>query len=302
MRILVAGATGYVGRRLCTRFSESGFELWALSRDAQRAEDSGLGVERAIEWRPEAGPPPGAAFDGVSLVINLIGERISGIWTPAKRRAIRSSRELGTRNIVAGLAEASDRPEALISASAVGYYGDRADAELTEHSPPGDDFFAETCQAWEHEALNARQLGIRVACLRSAPLIGANSPMLRSVLPPFRLGLGGRMGSGRQLWPWLHIDDMIGAVEFILDRQLDGPINMVSPEAVTQKEFARSLGRVLRRPALFPVPAFALKFALGGLAPELLASRKVVPRKLLDSGYEFKFTDLESALQDAIGS
>ena len=302
MRMLLTGATGYIGRRLCSRFAENGWELWALSRDARRAQDSLDSVKRWFEWQPEAGPPPDAAFEGVATVINLIGERISGIWTPAKRRTLRSSRELGTRNLVAGLAAAQDRPRVLVSASAVGYYGDRADAELTEESPPGDNFFAETCQAWEHEALEARNLGVRVVHLRAAPVVGENSPFLRPMLPIFRLGVGGRMGSGRQWWPWVHVDDVVRAVEFILDRKIEGPVNLVAPEVVTQYDFAKALGRVLPRPAMVPIPAFALNLALGGLAVELLASRKAVPGKLLDSGYKFKFPDLESALRDATGT
>ena len=302
MRMLLTGATGYIGRRLCSRFAENGWELWALSRDARRAQDSLDSVKRWFEWQPEAGPPPDAAFEGVATVINLIGERISGIWTPAKRRTLRSSRELGTRNLVAGLAAAQDRPRVLVSASAVGYYGDRADAELTEESPPGDNFFAETCQAWEHEAREARNLGVRVVHLRAAPVVGENSPFLRPMLPIFRLGVGGRMGSGRQWWPWVHVDDVVRAVEFILDRKIEGPVNLVAPEVVTQYDFAKALGRVLPRPAMVPIPAFALNLALGGLAVELLASRKAVPGKLLDSGYEFKFPNLESALRDATGT
>jgi len=298
----VAGATGYIGRHLCNHFANKNFEVWALSRDQQQAHNKIANLTRSFEWQPEAGPPTANSLEDVDVVINMIGEPLTGIWTPGKRRAIKLSRQLGTRNLVAGIAAVKNRPKVLVSASAVGFYGDQGNTSLSEESAPGDTFLAEICTVWEDEARQAEELGLRVARLRLAPVIGRRSGLMKSVLPPFRVGLGGRIGSGQQWWPWLHIKDLVEAVDCILDREITGPVNMTAPGVVMQTDFAKALGLVLQRPTLTRIPAFAIAITLRGLADELLASRKVVPTKLQNAGYEFRFGNLMSALRDTVHS
>ncbi len=302
MRILITGATGFIGRRLCQRLDDDGHEVWALSRDPNRARAEVPALVQCHSWDPELAPPAVESFEGVEAVVHLAAERISGVWTPAKKRAIRSSRAVGTRNLVAGMAAAESKPIQLITMSAVGYYGSRSDEELAEDAAPGSDFLAETCAAWEREAQPAIDMGIPVAWLRMAPVLSKENAFLASMLLPYRLGLGGPIGTGRQWWPWIHVADSIEAIAFVLEHKLNGPINVVAPGIVTQGEFAKCLGRVLRRPAIIPFPAFALKLVLGGLAAEILSSKKVVPRRLSESGFEFQFPDLEPGLRNAIDS
>ena len=302
MRILITGATGFIGRRVCQRFHDDGHEVWGLSRDQNRARVEVPVLSGCHFWEPELGPPAAESFEGVEAVVHLAAERISGIWTAAKKRSIRSSRVVGTRNLVAGMAAAESKPIQLITMSAVGYYGSRSDEELAEDATPGSDFLAETCVAWEREAQPAEEMGVRVAWLRMAPVLSKENALLASMLLPYRLGLGGPIGSGRQWWPWVHMADSIEAFAFVLDRKLNGPINLAAPGIVTQAEFAKCLGRVLRRPAILPFPAFALRLVLGGLAAEILSSKMVVPSRLSESGFTFQFPDLELALRNAIDS
>jgi uncharacterized protein (TIGR01777 family) len=238
-----------------------------------------------------------------AAVVNLAGESLAeGRWTAARKRRLVSSRVELTDSIVKALALASPRPATLISASAVGYYGDRGAEPLTEQSTPGDDFLARLAVAWETAARAARQLGVRVVHLRSGAVLGRNGGALARMLPVFRLGLGGRIGSGRQYFPWIHLRDEVGVISTALeDVRFDGPVNVVAPDIVTNQEFTRALGRALRRPAAFAVPGFALKLALGELSGVLLGGQRVQPGRLLDLGHQYAFPQLEGALGDVVG-
>lgn len=299
MRVLITGATGLVGRRLGSALSEDGHDVWTLSRRPDARRPGPPTSSRVLRWSPYE-QPPAEAFDGVEAVVHLAGERVAGLWTPSKRRAIRESRELGTRNLVHALEDLKQRPRTLVSASAVGYYGDGGEQELTEESAPAGDFLGEVCQAWEREAGRAGTLGMRVSRLRFAPILSSEGGLLPAMLPAYRFGLGGRVGSGRQWWPWAHIDDVIGMIRFALEHALDGPFNVCAPGIVRQREFASALGRALGRPAFVPLPALVVKLLLGGFSTELLASRKVLPRATEAAGFRFRHPELGPALLDAI--
>ena len=301
MRVLVTGATGFVGHRLLAKLDSP----MVLSRKAAKAEAAlkEFGVE-AFDWDPLKGPPPQVAFEGIDAVIHLAGDPVaSGRWTKAKKARIRDSREIGTRNLVDGLAALPRKPAVLVSASAVGIYGDRGDEELTEASRPGSDFLAEVCLAWEREAIRAAEMGMRVATIRIGIVIGRGGGALAKMLTPFKLGLGSPLGSGRQYMPWIHIDDLVEMILFAVhEDSVIGPLNCVAPSPVTNREFTKTLGRVLKRPTFMPaVPGFVLKTMLGEFAEVLLASQRVVPQATLARGFAFRFRELEPALRDVLG-
>ncbi len=293
MKILITGATGFLGRRVCEVLSQAGHTIVALSRDPTKAKQRVPALTEAFRWEALA-----EALKSCDAVVHLAGETVAGRWTDEKKKAIRDSRVLGTRNLVESLTKLDSRPKVLISASAIGYYGDRGEETLTEDSPPGSDFLAQVCQAWESEAARAENFGIRVVRLRIGLVLGPGGGALQALMPIFKLGLGGPLGSGRQFWSWVHRDDVAGAILFALERDdLRGPINVTAPQPVRQREFAQILGHVLRRPAILPAPAFALKLILGEFASELLSSKKVLPQRLQQQGYQFRFAELEPALR-----
>lgn len=297
MRILLSGATGLIGRALCSSLAAGGHELHVLSRSPKKAKESLPAVREAFRWTSAQTPPP-QCYQGVDAIVHLAGESVVGRWTEAKKRAIVESRVDGTRNLIAGLREAADRPRALVSSSAVGYYGERGEEELTEASSPGDDFLANTSVAWEAEALKAEDLGVRVVTLRTGIVLAKEGGALGEMLLPAKLGLTGPLGSGRQWWSWIHRDDLIGLIRFAMERdELRGALNGTAPAPVRQKEFATVLGRVLSRPAFLPAPEFALKLILGGFAAELLSSKRVLPAAALEHGYSFAHPGLEGALR-----
>jgi uncharacterized protein (TIGR01777 family) len=295
MRALVTGATGFIGRRLVQLLEQP----VVLTRDPQRAQQTLGAAVRAYAWNPESGPPPAEAFRGVETLFHLAGDPVAeGRWTAEKKRRIRESRLRGTRNLVTALGTLNERPAVLVCASAVGYYGDRGEQVLEEASGPGGDFLAEVCRAWETEAGRARALGLRVATPRTGIVLGRGGGALARMLPPFRLGLGGPLGSGRHWMPWIHVDDVAGLyLHAAATPAVTGAINAVAPAPVTNREFTRILAGVLRRPAIFPVPAFALKLAFGEMAGILLASQRVVPRVAEQTGYTFRYPTLETALR-----
>lgn len=296
MKALITGATGFLGRRLAARFEKP----VVLSRNPERA-GTMLPEARTFAWNPEGEQAPAAAFRGVEVIFNLLGEPVSGRWTRVKKERIRESRILGTRHLVDTLLILEDPPSVLVSVSAVGYYGSRDEEKLTEETAPASDFLAKICTDWEVEARRATDAGIRVVSPRIGLVLGQGGALLK-LLPLFRAGLGGPLGSGRQFWPWVHTDDVVEILLHVAwTNRLSGPVNATAPGPVTNRDFTRELARVLHRPAFLPIPAPLLRLALGEFATALLASQRVVPEKLLQTGYEFRFTDLEKALKEVVG-
>jgi uncharacterized protein (TIGR01777 family) len=299
LKALITGATGLVGSRLLAEIEGA----VVFSRDPEAARTRLGDAASAFAWAPGAGPAPAEAFAGVDVVFHLAGEPIaSGRWTAAKKDRIRLSRVEGTRNLVAAMATLDDRPKVLVAASAVGYYGDRGDEELTEASSGGSDFLAEVCAAWEAESLKASDLGMRVVVARLGIVLAPDGGALGRMLGPFRKGLGGPLGNGRQWMPWVHIDDVAGLLLHAARTEaVSGPLNVVSPAPVPNKVFARALGSVLGKPAFFRAPRFGLRIAFGELSQVLLASQRVVPGVAAQSGYHFRYRELRPALEACIG-
>lgn len=303
-RVVVSGATGLIGRALVGALQARGDQVVALSRDEQKARRAlGEDVE-AFTWAdPLTTQPPEAALANADGVIHLLGEAISQRWSDEVKQRIRDSRELGTRNLVAGLNEVPEaqRPKVLISQSAVGYYGPHGDEPLTESSPPGADFLAGVVRAWESEAQAAEDIGMRVVVTRTGVVLDARGGALAKMLPPFKLGIGGPVGSGRQYVPWIHLSDEVGALLYALDHDTaSGPLNLTAPDPATNRDFSRALGRALGRPAVMPVPPVAIKLLYGEMAVIVLKGQRAVPERLRELGYRFQFTGLEAALRDAL--
>jgi uncharacterized protein (TIGR01777 family) len=293
-RILISGASGPIGAALLPALKASGVTVTRLVRQPGSGSDQ-------IAWDP-ARPLSPDAVSGFDAVIHLAGESIVGRWTDAKKQRIIDSRVQGTRHLAEASARASQRPRVFISASAVGFYGDRGDEILTENSSPGKGFAAEVCRQWEAASQPAAEAGIRTAQTRIGVVMSADGGALPKMLPPFRLGLGGRLGSGRQWQSWISISDVAGAIQHVLNNEsLSGPVNAVGPNPVTNAEFTRVLAAVLNRPAIFPVPEFAVKLLFGEMGAELfLGSQRVEPAKLVASGYRFQFPDLRLALKNIL--
>ncbi len=301
MNVTITGATGLIGTAIVNALLERGDAVTVLSRDPERAR-SALGDVEAHAWQPLQEPAPTAALSGRDAVVHLAGESVAQRWTDEARRAIRESREIGTRNLVAGIAAAEPRPAALVSASAVGYYGPRGDERVTEDAAPGDDFLAEVCVTWEREAAGAAEHGLRVAMLRTGVALDQQGGALAKMLPFFRLGIGGPVAGGRQYMPWIHADDIVGLyLAAVDDAGWEGPINACAPEPVTNREFSRALGRALHRPAFAPVPGLAVRALYGEMADIVTKGQRAVPARALERGYAFRHTDLEQALRDALG-
>lgn len=299
MKALLTGGTGFIGRHLVERLDKP----VVLTRSVEKAR-SILGEKAACAaWQPSKEPAPARAFEGVDVVLHLLGDSVGeGRWSSAKKKRIRDSRVLGTRNLVAGLRALASRPKVLVSASAVGFYGDRGDEPLDETSAPGGDFLAKVCVEWEAEARAAEELGMRVVCMRTGIALGGDGGALGKMALPFKLGAGGPVGSGKQWMPWIHIDDLVGLYLLAAQRSdLAGPVAGVAPEAVTNAQFSRTLGRVLRRPAFMPAPGFMLRIVIGEFTDALLSSQKVHPRMAHKAGYEFRYPALERALREIYG-
>ena len=289
-RILVSGVSGPIGAALRPSLQQTGYAVTRLVRGSAAGADQ-------IAWDP-AKPLAAEAVSGFEAVIHLAGEGIVGRWTEAKKQRIRDSRVQGTQHLAAALAKAAQRPRVLISGSAIGYYGDRGEEILQEESTPGHGFLAEVCREWEAAAQPAAAAGIRTVNIRIGLVLSAAGGALQKMLPPFKMGVGGIVGSGRQWWSWIEVHDLVGAIHHILKTDLlQGPVNLVAPKAVTNAEFTKTLAAVLHRPAIFPVPAFAARLAFGQMADELLlASQRVEPTKLVESGYPFQHAELGKAL------
>jgi len=294
MRVVISGSSGLVGSALIPVLTGGGHQVVRLVRSQPRDEVS------EVRWDPEAGDIDAARLKGMEAAVHLAGESIAaGRWTAAKKTRILESRVKGTRLLAESLAGLKQRPKVLVSASAVGYYGDRGAEALTEESGSGSAFLSEVCRQWEDATEPAAAAGIRVVNLRFGVMLSAIGGALPRLLTPFRLGVGGRLGSGKQYMAWIALDDAVEAIlHSIRTEALRGGVNAVAPQSVTNGEFTKTLGRVLGRPTVFPLPAFAARLAFGQMADELLlCSQRVEPAKLLASGYQFRFPDLEGALR-----
>jgi uncharacterized protein len=297
MKFLIAGASGLVGNALIPFLQSQGHEIVRLVRGKPASEDE-------LFWNPEKGELDATKLRGVDVIINLSGENVAGgRWTTARREAILSSRVNCTRTLVRAVETTRHRPFTFIGASAVGIYGNRGDERVNEESAHGSGFLADVCTAWENETAEAETLGLRAVALRAGVVLTPGGGALAKMLPAFRLGLGGPMGSGRQWMSWIAMDDLVGAIyHAVLDQRCAGPVNAVAPEAVRNVDFAKTLGHVLGRPASLPAPAPLLKLALGQMAEEaLLSGARAEPTRLEESGYRFRHPKLEGALRHVLG-
>jgi uncharacterized protein len=290
-RILVSGVSGPIGAALLPSLETLGYKVMRLVRGPATSNGQ-------IHWDP-AQPASPEAVSGFDAVIHLAGETIVGRWTAAKKQAIRDSRVLGTSHLAAALANASRKPQVFICSSAIGYYGDRGDEVLNEQSAPGSGFLPGVCREWEAATQPAVTAGIRTVKMRTGVVLSPKGGALGKMLTPFKMGVGGRIGDGRQWMSWIGVGDIVGAIHHLLKTDLvQGPVNMVAPKPVTNAEFTRTLASVLSRPAIFPVPAFAVKLAFGEMGETvLLGSQRVEPAQLITSGYPFRFPTLRSALE-----
>ena len=299
MRVAVSGSTGLVGSQVVASLSTAGHEVVRIVR-----RPPALG-ERAVQWDPEKGKVDAAGLEGLDSAVHLAGENVgSGRWTAARKAAIRDSRVKGTRLLCEVLSGLARPPKTLVCASAIGYYGDRGEERLTEDTPPGTGFLAEVCREWEEASAPAARKGIRVVALRIGMVLSPKGGALARMLPLFRAGLGGVIGGGRQYVSWVALDDLPHIILHALQRDdLSGPVNAVAPRPVTNREFTEALGKALSRPTPLPVPAFALRLAVGREMADalLLASTRVVPKRLIDTGYAFRSPELVTTLRRLLG-
>jgi len=304
-RVTITGATGLVGPSLVAALRERGAQVTVLTRNPERARAK-LGAVDAVGWDPLSEPAPAAALADRDAVVHLAGAPIAQRWSEHTKRAIRDSRTIGTHNLVEGLrrthqSELGKPPQVLVSSSAIGYYGPHGEEPLDEDAPPGSDFLAEVCVAWEAAATGARELGMRVAALRTGVVLDRDGGALAKMLPPFRLGVGGPVAGGYQYISWIHPEDLRGLILTALaDERWDGPVNATAPEPLPNREFSKILGEVLGRPALVPVPGAALRLLYGEMAEIVTSGARVMPAKALVLGYEFAYPHLEGALRAAL--
>lgn len=302
MNVTITGATGRIGTELVDALGARGDRVTVLSRNPDAAAKRlGPDVE-AVSWDPNAGPAPAAALSGRDAVIHLAGEDVGQRWNEKTKQAINDSREMGTRNLVAGLRAADPRPQAVISGSAAGYYGPRGDEPVDETVTAGSGFLAGVCVAWEREANAATELGLRVVNVRTGVVLTADSGALQKMLPPFKAGVGGPAGGGKQYVPWIHLDDEVGILIAALDSaNFKGPINASAPQPVTNRDFSKALGQALGRPAVLPTPGFAIKALFGEMSEIVLTGVRMVPGRADELGYSFKHPEVGEALRSTLG-
>ena len=296
MKILISGSHGLVGSALIKALEPDGHEIYRLVRHYP-------GAANEIEWSPERYSIALSLIEGFDAVVHLAGESIAeGRWTDEKKKRIRESRTRGTKLLADALGNLTDPPRVLISASAIGYYGDRGEEVLIESSPPGNDFLSTVCVEWENSTSHATAKGIRVMNARFGIILDKEGGALKKMLPPFRMGVGGRIGSGKQWMSWIALDDVVSGLKLALTNEsLSGPVNFVAPNPVRNAEFTKTLGLELSRPTILPIPAFGVRFAFGEMADALLlSSQRVEPKVLNEAGFQFKFSDLRSALSHVI--
>ncbi|MDT8318484.1 MAG: TIGR01777 family oxidoreductase [bacterium] len=295
--VLITGGSGFIGRALCRKLSEAGYAVTVLSRTPDRIPglcgQSVSGVASLDELQSDKKP---------HIIINLAGSPVADRrWSDARKEMLVSSRVGTTEKLISYIEKVKVKPSRLISASAVGYYGDGGDNIIDEESAVHDEFTHQLCTRWEEEAMKAKGAGVSVAILRIGLVIGRGGGFLSKMLLPFKLGLGGRIGSGAQWMPWIHIDDIVGLIMFLIEREeLEGPFNAVSPEPVTNSDFTKTLADTLKRPAIFPVPSFVLKLALGEISRLILTGQRAVPKRAIKEGYSFAFTKLADALREVV--
>lgn len=297
MNITISGASGFIGRRLLEVLGRAGHSLHVLSRHAGTNLPNGV---RLLVWDPTQSSPPRESLENADAIVHLAGEPVAQRWTDEAKRRIRESRVTGTRRLVEALAALPRKPAVLVCASAIGYYGSRGDEAVDESAPPGNGFLPEVCMAWEREAQAAETLGVRVARIRIGLALDPRGGALQRMLPPFRFGVGGRLGSGRQWMSWIHLGDLADLFRFAVEHPVQGALNGVAPQPVRNAEFTLELARLLHRPAFFPVPEVGLKVLFGEMATALLDSQRVVPRAAEAAGFRFRFPELGPALADLI--
>jgi len=298
MKVLITGASGLIGTALRKSFEEKGYELLLASRKEPKREDE-------VQWSPDTGfdDVDLLRLEGLDAVVHLAGENIAGLrWTDEKKKAIRDSRVHGTRTMIEAFARLEKKPEVFVSASAIGFYGDRGDDEMTETSSSGDTFLSEVCKEWESESRRAEDMGIRTVLLRNGIVLSKDGGALGTMLTPFKFGVGGVIGSGKQWMSWVSLDDVVAIINFAIENEkIRGAINVASPEPVTNEEFTKTLGDVLYRPTFLPLPEFAVNLVFGEMGDALLIdSTKVIPKRLRDAGFEFKYPDLKTAIEHAV--
>jgi hypothetical protein len=299
VNITITGASGLIGRRLLKVLAKDGHSLIAMSRHAGTNLPPNV---RLSVWDAARGEPSIDALREADAVIHLAGVPVAQRWKAAVKQDIRESRVTGTRNLVQVLARLPRKPQVLIASSATGYYGSRGDEVLAESAAPGSDFLAEVCVEWEKEAQAAERLGIRVVRVRTGIVLDARGGALPRMLPPFKMGAGGKLGNGRHWMSWIHLDDLAGLMQFALTNPVSGAVNGVAPNPVTNSDFTRALAAAVHRPAIFPVPGFALKLLFGEMGGILLASQRVVPQAAQAAGFQFRFSELAGALSDLLKS
>lgn len=296
MKILITGATGLVGKALQKSFAEKGHEMLLASRSEPKAPNQ-------IQWTVEDGFAEPERLEGIDAVVHLAGESVSGLrWTDEKKKAIRDSRVLGTRSVVEAISKLKDRPKVLVAASAIGFYGERGDEEVNESSTAGHGFLADVAREWEAEARRAEDAGVRTVLLRTGMVLSKDGGALATMLLPFKMGVGGVVGSGKQWMSWISLDDHVAVINYVIENEnIRGAVNAVSPQPVTNEEFTKAMGDVLYRPTFIPLPEFAVSMLMGEMGDALLlTSTKVLPKRLLDAGFEFDHRELKPALEHAI--
>ncbi len=306
MKVAVTGATGLVGTRLVERLKQEGHVIVVLTRDAERAQrlfpSSAFPTLEVVAYQPKQAGDWQRAVEGCDGVVNLAGEPLfGGRWTPARKQEILESRQLGTRTVVQAIAQAQQRPQVLVSTSAIGYYGTSETASFDETSPAGHDFLAKVCQTWEAEAQTVKAFGVRLVILRMG-IVLAPGGALAQMLPPFRLGVGGPIGSGRQWFSWVHRDDAVDLILYALTQSsVSGVLNATAPEPVRMAELCNALGKAVNRPSWLPVPGFALEVLLGDAAQVILEGQRVLPQQTRAAGFQFQYPEVAPALQQVVG-
>ena len=296
-KIIITGATGLIGRELCRKLHVEGDEVTVFTREIQKGKKILPYINNFIEFDYNKPDMWKNELQGKDAIIHLAGANIFGKrWTNSYKRAIMESRKAATKNLIDSIGEISNKPKIFISSSAVGYYGDKGDEVITEESPSGTDFLSSVCRSWEYEAMQVKRFGVRRVSIRTGIVLSSKEGALKKMILQFKLFAGGSIGNGDQWFPWIHIEDIINVYLFALNNEVAGALNGTSPNPVRMREFAKTLGKVLHRPSFFTVPEFALKLAVGEGAQSILSSLRVIPQKLIENSFQFKYENLEAAL------